>query len=63
MSLSDRRPYAPPDDQDDVSEDVSYDGMPADKELDFNEEPDRDLYDERDLEENDDDVIFDEYTE
>jgi hypothetical protein len=56
---NERRPYAPPDDQDEVADDFGYDGMPADKELNFNEEPDRDLYDERDLEEDEADFAYD----
>lgn len=52
--MSTERPYAPPDDPDHVEEDNSFE-LPGDEELNFTDEPGRDLYDdERDLEDGDD---------
>lgn len=66
--MTDRRPYAPPEDPDDIPEDNTFDGLPADVELDFNDrsrtdefapsdDEDDDWYDEDD-EFADDDVEF-----
>lgn len=66
--MTTKRPYAPPAGADDVDADTSFDDLPSDVELNFNESP-RDEYEPDDLDEefnedfddefeDDDDLVF-----